>query len=103
VEDLIGILYTESGCNHSPEVTSLLENIVNYRLLNLRNDKKLVKIDRWNIYQPDKLHIVYFVEVVDYTSPGRVPYKRLESAELICPISDFISRWRESKLDKLGI
>lgn len=95
---MINILYTDSGCcDHSPEVISILEDIVGLRLKD--ESRKLLRIDRWNIYQPHSLHIVYIVEMVQYVTEE----KRLVSAELVCPLSEFTSRWREYKLDKLGI
>ena len=95
IVNLINILYNDGGCNHSKKVIRIMEEIIKSHVLDFRNNQKLTKIDRWNIYQPDSLHIVYIY--------SDLKNDQLISSEVVCHISEFLNRWRHLKLDELGI
>ena len=95
MKDLFNILYTDTGCNRLPEILSIMQEIISRNVIDFRDDQELLQIDRWNLYQPNHLHIVY---IYRQTTTGKVV-----SSELVCGIGEFLVRWRDLKLIGLGI
>ena len=89
------ILYDQydGSCNHSEEIIDILFDIVVFNHAG-RKDYKLNNINRWNIYNPDSLHIVYTIQ-----TDGDI----FESNQIIVPISEFAARWRDRQLKSIGI
>lgn len=100
------VLYdqTSGKCNHSPEVITILKDIIrgnsfHYNLnqcpcLSLKSNI-IDSIDRWNLYEPDQIHIVFTVKIDD---AHMITFK---SAQVICNLTEFTNRWRSNKLNEL--
>ena len=112
------ILYHQEGpllvgsCNHSEEIIDILSDIILCEHVQFaRNGQKIVsnwrldEVDRWNIYNPDSLHIVYTVEVADpgYDDNFNDEKSTFQSREVIVPIGKFASRWRDKQLKSIGV
>ncbi len=99
IDEVYSILYKDGKCNYSPEILQILERIV------LKNTKysSINCISRWNLYVPGKVHIVFSVLKKKTMVIGGV----LDSGQLICPISEFESEYRQyyrdKQLNELGI
>lgn len=97
---IYSILYDKSGkCKHSPENIKILSEIIKRSRYN-SSKKEWVngidgKIDRWNLYNPDSIHIAFAVYVEDSMWAS--------SQEVVVPFSTFVSISREFKLEELGI
>lgn len=94
--DVYGILYRDSKCNHSPEILQMLMNII------LKHEKSPVNnINRWNIYMPSSIHIVYTTLTHGWNGD------EMKGESLICQISEFESEYRQyyrdKQLNELGI
>ena len=93
-DEVYKVLYNEdSSCNHSPENLKVFYEIVK-RANYAKSDKLLFsKVDRWNLYKPDFIHIVFYAEVKGV----------LTSFDVTATFSTFVSIRREFKLEELGI
>lgn len=94
------VLYdqTSGKCNHSPEVITILKDIIrgNSFHYNLSLKSNIIdSIDRWNLYEPDQIHIVFTVKIDD---AHMITFK---SAQVICNLTEFTNRWRSNKLNEL--
>lgn len=97
------VLYdqTTGKCNHSPEIITILEEVIRgnsfHYNLSLKSNT-INSIDRWNLYEPNQIHIVYTVKTHDIFVPNDINYK---SAQVVCDLTEFTNRWRSNKLNEL--
>lgn len=106
-DEAYNILYKDGKCNHDKDIVDILWDIVESKIheptLWTRNSGRindnidLVEIERWNIYNPDIIHIVYEVRINDTQFTNRA------SSQVKVPISEFAKRYREYQLTELGI
>lgn len=100
------ILYDQydGTCKHSEEIVDILIDIIIENHTDKR-DYRLDEIDRWNIYNPDSLHIVYTIITGDvgFDDNFNDEWVKYESAEVVVPIAEFAGRWRELQLKSIGI
>lgn len=114
IDEVYKILYCQDGtCNRSYSVINILESVIMSHTktfngtpcypknIGSHSSGRINNINRWNIYLPSSIHIVYTVERP--TNSG----VSIESAQLICQVSEFEAKYkefyREKKLDELGI
>lgn len=95
-DEVYSILYRDGKCNNSPEILQILRDIV------LKYEKSSINcINRWNIYMPSSIHIVYTT-----LTHGRNG-DEMKGESLICQISDFEREYkqynRDKQLNELGI
>lgn len=98
------ILYKDGYCNKSPEIIEILDSIIKEICANTGTSYPPINsIDRWNIYNPSSIHIVYTTQ--SHLQRGIVVDGKalVDGRELICSISDFASKYRDYQLSKIGI
>jgi hypothetical protein len=93
-DEAYNILYKRDGkCNRDEDILGILKDIIfNHRKCDTEN---IAKIDRWNIYDPDCLHIVYTVRV------NRFAEFSYDSHQAVVLISEFTTRYRDYQLNKV--
>lgn len=88
-DEVYNILYKDDNCNHSTEVLQILRNII------LKHEKSSINyINRWNIFMPGSIHIVYTTLTHGWNSDG-VRCDEMKGESLICQISDFEREYRQ--------
>ena len=90
------ILYKDGSCNHDPIILDIFKEIIYKRHL---GKVDINDIDRWNIYFPDNIHLVYTLNIKRNFSKIYYP----ETYQHVFPISEFANKWRVIQLDKLEI
>lgn len=95
-ELLCKLLYNDKGCNH--DLDDIMKDIVR-KTISPGYIIQDLKVDRWNIYQPSSLHIVFACTLIP-KHRGKAP---ATCDQVIVPMSEFTSRYRDIQLSKLDV